>query len=186
MPEGHELSPHIAELYAKQSIYESIIRMALAIDRGDLTAIEASFWADGRLETGTFSGPLSEYVPYLMKALLIFTRTSHAITNVLIEVTGERARSQAYFNAYHMFPSSPAITVAGRYIDQHERRGGEWRIAHRLFVLDWHIGGNSEEDFPICASRRAVGGRKPNDPWYRSDNVKDGPAVEKCGPVIKP
>ena len=29
--------------------------------------------------------------------------------------------------------------AAGRYLDRHEKRSGEWRIAHRQAVYDWTI-----------------------------------------------
>jgi hypothetical protein len=29
------------------------------------------------------------------------------------------------------------MIAAGRYLDRHEQRGGEWRIAHRQAVYDW-------------------------------------------------
>jgi SnoaL-like domain len=167
MSEGQSVSSVIDDLFAKQSIYECIVRAALGIDRRDQESIEAAFWPDAQLAYGTYSGPLPEFVSYLMKAILTFTATTHAITNVLVELNGSKARSQAYFNAYHAFPTSPPVTVVGRYLDNHERRAGEWRIAHRMFVLDWHAGGKSEDDFPIRASLRFKGDRKPNDPWYQ-------------------
>jgi hypothetical protein len=31
------------------------------------------------------------------------------------------------------------MIAAGRYLDRHEKRGSEWRIAHRQTVYDWTI-----------------------------------------------
>ena len=43
----------------------------------------------------------------------------------------------------------------GRYLDRFERRGGEWRVAKRLYVLDWRQrladqpGFDADPDFPL-------------------------------------
>jgi hypothetical protein len=42
--------------------------------------------------------------------------------------------------------------IAGRYLDRHERRDGEWRIVHRTYVMDWNAN---------MPSREAVAGAGP-------------------------
>ncbi len=78
-------------------------------------------------------------------------RTKHVITNVIIELDGDRARSRCYSTVFQQTDVLPLQPIAsGRYIDQFERVGREWRFADRLvtgFLLGdrsqhvvWHAG----------------------------------------------
>ena len=68
-------------------------------------------------------------------------RHSHQITNVLIELDGDRATSEAYVTVA-LWPPPAAdggqteLVGRGRYLDRWERRGDVWAIAHRLHLLD--------------------------------------------------
>jgi SnoaL-like domain len=89
---------------------------------------------------GIFNGAAKDFVPWVISVLKGMERTSHQICNVLVDVRGERAFSESYFIAYHRIVADGAerdMIAAGRYLDRHERRAGEWRIAHRQTVYDW-------------------------------------------------
>jgi hypothetical protein len=65
----------------------------------------------------------------------------HFLGNVSIELDGDRAHCETYAIAFHR-RRSPAgeqkDDVWGvRYLDEFERRNGEWRIAHRRLIRDW-------------------------------------------------
>ena len=60
---------------------------------------------------------------------------------LLVEVDGDTAFAEHYGIAYHRLPAGDdglekdwIATI--RYIDRFERRGGEWRIAHRRSIVD--------------------------------------------------
>jgi 3-phenylpropionate/cinnamic acid dioxygenase small subunit len=78
-------------------------------------------------------------------------RTKHVITNVVIDVDGDRARSRCSATVFQQTDVLPLQPIAsGRYVDQFERVGGTWRFADRLvtgFLLgdrsqhvEWHDG----------------------------------------------
>jgi hypothetical protein len=160
-------SKEIGLLLAKQAITECIVRMAHALDRVDADGVRAAFWPEGRIESGTISAGIADYIPVFEETLRTkWTRTTHQLSNMLIEVDGDRARSETYVNAYHEFADMAPIKFIGRYIDDHELRGGEWRILNRLLLLDWQEGARHDEVYPISASKRVRGARKPLDPWY--------------------
>jgi hypothetical protein len=65
---------------------------------------------------------------------------SHQVTNILIEVDGHRASSEAYvtgtlWNASESGRLSYMVAL-GRYLDRWSCRDGVWAIDHRLFVYD--------------------------------------------------
>jgi 3-phenylpropionate/cinnamic acid dioxygenase small subunit len=78
-------------------------------------------------------------------------RTKHTITNVNIQLAGDRATSNSYVTVFQQTDVLPLQPIAsGRYVDRFERVDGTWRFADRLitgFLLGdrsqhvaWHEG----------------------------------------------
>ena len=62
-------------------------------------------------------------------------RTKHLITNVIIELDGDRASSRCYATVLQQTDVLPLQPIAaGRYVDSFERAGREWRFADRLIT----------------------------------------------------
>ena len=71
-------------------------------------------------------------------------RTKHVITNVNIQLEGERATSRCYVTVFQQTDELPLQPIAaGRYVDRFERVGGEWRFADRL-VTGFLLGDRSQ------------------------------------------
>jgi 3-phenylpropionate/cinnamic acid dioxygenase small subunit len=86
-------------------------------------------------------------------------RTKHVITNVVIDVDGDRAGARSYATVFQQTDVLPLQPIAcGRYVDRFERVGGAWRFADRLmtgFLLGdrsqhvlWHSGAPQEASPP--------------------------------------
>lgn len=127
-------------LLDKQTITELVYRLARAIDRTDEPLLRSLFHPDATDDHGSFVGTAADFVPWVMGVLGTMTRTQHIIGNVLIDLDGDRAKSESYFIAHHVLPREDGdvfMVAAGRYLDRFERRGGEWKFAHRHAVYDW-------------------------------------------------
>jgi len=158
-------------LLDKQEITEVLTRYCRAIDRLDEELLRSVYWPDGYDDHMSFAGPVSEFIPEAIKSCAsLFTSTVHSISNILIEVDGDTARSETYFTSFNRLSERrdgrqyDRITCA-RYIDRLERRNGEWRIARRLVVTDWN------RVDPVGESEvwgKAVGLRSREDPVYRN------------------
>jgi 3-phenylpropionate/cinnamic acid dioxygenase small subunit len=62
-------------------------------------------------------------------------RTRHVVTNVNIQIDGERASSRCYATVLQQTDELPLQPIAsGRYVDRFERVRGEWRFADRLIT----------------------------------------------------
>ena len=59
------------------------------------------------------------------------------------------------------------MSFGGRYIDRFERRGGEWKIAHRAVVHEWDKIEHLELAYP--PDRFSEGIRGPEDPSYERE-----------------
>jgi hypothetical protein len=125
----------------KAQIADVVLRYCRGVDRLDLELVR-SCYHDGAVDHHTgFDGDADEYVAWLAGGLPRFTGTMHIIGNQLIDVDGDRARSETYGTAHHWGdpPTDPALNfVSGfRYVDDMERRDGAWRIAERWAVREW-------------------------------------------------
>jgi 3-phenylpropionate/cinnamic acid dioxygenase small subunit len=78
-------------------------------------------------------------------------RTKHVITNVNIQVDGDRATASSYATVFQQTDVLPLQPIAsGRYLDRFERVDGAWRFADRLITgfllgdrsqhVPWHEG----------------------------------------------
>jgi hypothetical protein len=124
----------------KQELLEVLLRYCRAIDRRDYDLLRSVYHPDAVDEHGgLFSGSVDDFIAEVPRHLAPFSMTTHAITNALFHVDGDRAEGESYVFATHVTRDTPPlnIVVSGRYLDRFERRSGEWRIVHRTCLSDW-------------------------------------------------
>jgi hypothetical protein len=132
----------VYEVYEdKVQIAEVVLRYCRGVDRLDFPLVR-SCYHDGAIDHHTgFEGDADSYVSWLGMVLPRFAGTMHIVGNHLIDVKGDVARSETYGMAHHWGQpvTDPALNfVSGfRYVDDMERRDGEWRIAERWAVREW-------------------------------------------------
>ena len=128
----------LADLLAKQEITEVLYRIARGTDRGDPELFASGFHEDGEDWHGLANGPVTNIVANLGRSTLLLTQ--HALSNILIELDGERARVETLFTSFHQRRGEDGQvwdeTLRGRYLDLFERRVGTWKIARRVVVWD--------------------------------------------------
>jgi hypothetical protein len=171
--------PELSALLDKQAITEVIYRYCRAVDRLDESLLIDCFHPDSVHEQGGFAGPSAQFCIYALARLRTCESTQHHVGNILIELDGDQAHSEAYWVAYHRIAPGNDTTglfaarevaqdlfVGGRYIDRFERRNGYWRIVARHGVYDWQRYETAAEgDFKsLPAARR--GTRGPTDRAY--------------------
>jgi hypothetical protein len=157
----------------KQAITEALTRYCRGIDRADPAIMKSAFHEDAHLSHGAFEGRAWDFADRVVDGMSHFIASAHMLSNILIEVRGDRANAEAYVHAIHHEPTH-ADHVVGRYLDRLERRGGEWRIAHRQTVLVWtHRHENAAETFaPLVAFARSA--RGPEDPLFTAEHLRWG------------
>ena len=153
------------------AITRVIHQVARALDRRDKPLLQACFWPDATDDHGVFSGNALDFVDWVMgRDPEPYVRTQHNITNLLVDLTGDRAAGEAYFIAYHrMAAEATDVIVAGRYLDRFERRAGEWRIVHRHAVYEWTTHAPASDPLwsaPPLVNVLTRGRRNTGDPSY--------------------
>jgi hypothetical protein len=133
----------VDDLVAKQAITEVIYTYCRALDRMDLELAHTVWHPDGTADYGAsmFQGTGAGFIDWVWVQHAAMFGHSHQITNILIDVDGDRAGSEAYVTAALRLPSdgeqAVEIVSRGRYVDTWSRRDGRWAIDHRRFAEDF-------------------------------------------------
>jgi hypothetical protein len=132
----------VADLLAKQDIRDVMARYCRGVDRRDYDLIRSCYHPDAVDNHGEYVGGVDGFIAHVESNLGRFERTMHFLGHILVEVDGNRARSESYAVAYHRLPERGEkperdYVVGFRYVDDFEARGGEWRIANRVCVFEW-------------------------------------------------
>jgi hypothetical protein len=137
-----DLPAAVQEMLDKSDIGDLLTRYMRAIDRGDIATLRSCYAPQATEEHGgIYSGPAQGYIDTIERALanprLVAT---HAISNVLIEVAGDEARSEHYVLALTRVKADGVVSdslVATRIVDDLVRHEGRWAIARRRLRFDW-------------------------------------------------
>ncbi|NQV22698.1 MAG: nuclear transport factor 2 family protein [Rhodospirillales bacterium] len=132
------------ELRARMEITDVLHLYCRAIDRVELDLLADVYHPGAIDEHGVYNGDAEGFVESLKAALAgptsRFRMMQHSISNIMIERTGDSAKVQSHFRAYHRREDKSGKwdeALGGRYLDKFERRDGAWKIAHRVCVYDW-------------------------------------------------
>jgi hypothetical protein len=174
------LASTVGHLKDRQDILDCIVREARGRDRQDVDLIASAYWEDGSDEHGPVITPALDYPARANRGHAAnFSATSHNITNHSCEIDGDVAYCETYVVGGLLSLDRKVCKISpSRYIDQLERRHGEWRILRRRTVIDMV----AEGDASWLESRAIAGFLKGswsrNDPSYRRPVAPD-PADER-------
>jgi len=162
----------VERLTAELEIRRVLARYCRAVDRGDVELLKSVYHPDATDDHGTFQGSGFAFAEALVPAMDGSSIPSqHHVTNVLIELDGDRAAVESYVLAFHPVRdrASGAETHAlagGRYLDRFEKRDGEWKIADRRVVIDWTRASLPGEAWSLEDAFARKGGRREKDPSF--------------------
>src|SRR5690606_22158123 len=104
-----------------------------AVDRLDIPLGQSIFHEDGYADYGAgfYQGPGKGVIEAICQSHHHLTSHSHQVTNILIEVDGDRAGSESYvFGTMRSAHDGKTMQIGvwGRYLDRWEKRDGRWGI----------------------------------------------------------
>lgn len=122
-------------------IQQVLYRYCRGIDRGDVELLKSVYHHDARDAHGAFNGLAHEFAYDIVARMdAVDLVGQHSISNILIELDGDCAQVESYFQAFHPDAGGNGVVghafVCGRYLDRFERRSGCWKIADRRVVFD--------------------------------------------------
>ncbi|QNK79500.1 nuclear transport factor 2 family protein [Nakamurella sp. PAMC28650] len=162
-------------LVDKSRITELLTRYLRAIDRADVATLRACYLPGATEEHGgMYRGPAQGYIDLIQEALCHPRSVgTHALSNVVIDLAGDRAVSEHYVLALTRVKVDGVVTdhlVSTRIVDDLQRRDGRWLIGRRRLRFDWSrelgprptlwLGGR------LDPSKLLHSGKFPDDPIY--------------------
>jgi hypothetical protein len=147
----------------RAQIHDLICKYSRGLDRIDEATLRSIYWDDAIEDRGAglYIGNAQEWVRWTLGVLPAFALTQHGLMQSLVEVEGDVAFGETYFQAYHRFGQAAQqqasatliekdksdelkwpegeteLILAGRYLDRFEKRGDVWKISYRRMVCDW-------------------------------------------------
>lgn len=162
----------IQSLADKLAITDLIYRYCRAMDRID-AELGMSIWhADGTADYGVavYQGTGHGFVEQVCEQHRKTLAHSHQMTNIIIELNGDKAASESYYIAALRIMRGDQeyeVAVRGRYIDAWSNRAGRWGIDHRQTIRDF------DDMRPVTRmSTDTVGSRDRSDPSYAALAIK--------------
>jgi hypothetical protein len=134
-------SPEVQALLDKQAIRDLIYTYCRAVDRIDIPLGHSIWHEDGYADYGAdyYQGPGKGVIDTICRHHDGLTSHSHQVTNILIELNGDRAGSESYVSGTMRLEREGKTLHMGvwaRYLDAWERRDGKWGLARREVVFD--------------------------------------------------
>jgi ketosteroid isomerase-like protein len=160
-----ERAGELRQLLDRDAIRATLTRYCRGVDRADAALLASAYHTDAVDEHGacTFSG--AEIASGILAMTGNQRVTHHAITNMTIDFRSDDvAVCESYYQAWQTLLADGEeriLAATGRYLDRFERRDGEWRIVHRLVVVDF---ATFLPDSGFTAARPDLGQRGPDDP----------------------
>ncbi len=165
--------PEVQALLDKQAIAEVIARYSRTLDWLDDSGQASCYWPDAAIDYGFFVGTAAEFVPAVMQIERASKRRWHFLGSLQIELrSSSTASAESYGLATGVRETDGVWTgnlYGGRYLDEFEKRGDDWRIVKRQYVMDWSMplgtqnDGTPNPDFPLPILQITASGH----PLYR-------------------
>lgn len=144
-PELAELKAIVRYLKDRQDILDVIIRESRGRDRHDAEVTASCYWPEGADEHGPLPFPATEYPEIANKGhAFAFAMNQHNLANHSCEIDGDTAFCETYVVGTMLSHDGLTCTMAaGRYMDQLEKRNGEWRILWRRSTVETAMQGDA-------------------------------------------
>ena len=140
----------LQRLVDKDEIRDLMARYARGVDRADWAAVRATYHDDAYDDHGDYKGGIDGFIEFARSRTGGATQVMHFLGECLIEFAApDVAVAETYFfTAHTLGPEAQRqygaggqggpvqLSHYGRYADRVERRGGVWRIAHRIVVFE--------------------------------------------------
>lgn len=128
----------------KQEIIELSHRYCRAADRRDYTSLSELYHDDATEDHGDFFKGLAKDFLKQMPAIQENMQVLHhniTTTNIFFDDNNPcYAEGEIYVLAFHQVQTEDGLIdllIGGRYLDQYEKKAGQWRFSYRTIVADW-------------------------------------------------
>lgn len=171
--EVRALRAELERLKSKDQIMQQITRYGRGQEWLDGSLMDEVFYDDAHVDFGFFVGKWKDYKPVLMEIEAHGETTFHLCAAPQIQLVDEnKAFVEVYGIAGGRGWDRKTNVFGGRYFDVWERRDKTWKIASRIFKLDWHIDHQFPEGEAVMHPElEPAKPRSPENPLFRRMGV---------------
>lgn len=122
------------------AITDKLYRYCRSVDRLDVALGRRVFHPDSYAVFGIYEGDGRGWIDFICEEHRKFLHHSHQVTNIVIDLDGDRAGSESYVTATLRAKDGERVLQRqfwARYVDQWSRRDGLWAIDRRECVIDF-------------------------------------------------
>jgi hypothetical protein len=133
-------TPPAPEQMADRLAINDILNLhSRGLDRLDKDIVQLAYWPEADVDYGAYKGNAHTFAELVVQALAgQYELTRHSLSNTLIDFSENGARSESSVSAAHLLVGGQEeLLFYGRYLDQLEKRNGQWKMIHRQVVMDW-------------------------------------------------
>jgi len=132
----------LQELLDKKAIEEVLIRYARTLDWIDAESHRTVYWPDADIDYGFFKGKAEDFVDVVIEVEKGTQRRWHGSTGIQITLQSTTTASAETYGITASIADRDGNgpkgnLIGGRYLDEFEKRDGEWRISKRTYLLEW-------------------------------------------------
>ncbi len=132
------MEQQLQEVLDKQEINDVLQRYCRTMDWLDEPGQASCYWPDADIDFGFFTGRADAFVPMVMEHEQQAVKRWHLAAGAIIKLDGDSAQVESYgISVGSSGADEPSRMYGGRYLDDFEKRNGEWRISRRMYILDW-------------------------------------------------
>lgn len=129
----------LLEMLDRQDILDCVHRYCRGMDRLDRELLLSCYHPDALDHHGGFVGGPVEFWEYFSAWHAKYNLAHHhTVSNHTVEVTGSTAHGETYWQFESVNTDGSMSLHGGRYIDRFEKRDGQWKIAARACLIEWH------------------------------------------------
>lgn len=128
------------EVADRLAITDKLYRYCRSVDRLDVALGHSVFHPDSYADFSGYKGTGRGWIDYICQEHRKFLHHSHQVSNIVIDLNGDRAGSEAYVTATLRIRAGDRIEQRqywARYVDEWSRRDGQWGIDKRECVIDF-------------------------------------------------
>ena len=129
----------LLQMLDKQDISECLLRYTRGMDRLDRELLLSAYHPDALDHHGELCRSPIEFWEYYSDWHRQYNLAHHhSISNSTIELEGDNAHVETYWQFQAVNVDASTTLHGGRYLDRFEKRQGQWKISARACIMEWH------------------------------------------------
>ena len=140
-----EFERKLREEIDRAEIWRVMQNYGRGLDRLDTELVRSCYWDDAIEDHGNYVGRPDDFIEWANMTTRAFQSSQHGLLSHHCDLQGDDAYCETYYLFTGISGGPTNFMSTGRYVDHFQKRGGQWKIANRVCII--------EGKFDVPASR---------------------------------